>query len=235
MEQGEGTQAEQGNIKIRGDILRRERLRLALTQKELGDRIGLSEIRIRKIEKQKVTGIYPPAFRKLGELLKLEIPELRKLIGYSNGHDKSVGDELVDRSNIELGSEVPVPEIPLFDLPLAAGEWMEITDLCEVSEKQLHLQLFRVRLQGDSMKPEYPDRTIVEFRCLRRHLDDVEVGQDYYVQRSDGYATFKRVEKIDEDTITLVAINKKKYPKRLVVARQEVSRVALAVAKVQLV
>jgi transcriptional regulator with XRE-family HTH domain len=218
-------------IKIKGPEFARLRERNAYSQPEFAQHIGISVRRINQIESAKVASIFLGPFRRMAELLKIEIPELRKLIGY-NGHSKSDGAESLERSNIELGSEVAVPEIPLFDLPLAAGDWMEITDLCEVNETQMSHGLFRVRLQGDSMKPVYPDRTVVEFRCLRSHLDEAQIGKDYYVQRSDGYATFKRLEKIDEHTLVFAAINKRKYPKRLVVARQEISRLAVKVAKV---
>lgn len=227
------------SIKIKGAEFAKLRVRAALTQPEFAERLGMSIRRVQQIESKEIASIFRTPFRKLAELIKVEIPRLDELIRYNgpaNGHplakEKAQDDFDV---NVEPYSEVAVPQIPLFDLPLAAGDWMELTDLCEVKESQIPMGLFRVRLRGDSMKPKYPDGSIVEFHCLRTHLDEAEAGKDYYVQRSDGFATFKRIEKIDDHAVTLIALNRRKYPKRMIVARQEVSRLALAVAKVELV
>jgi transcriptional regulator with XRE-family HTH domain len=236
---GDAARMGQRAIKIKGAEFARLRNREAMTQMEFAAELGLSPGRVHQIENSEVASIFRGAFRRLAKLIKVEIPELEQRIGYSepaNGHPVTVKNPDGDwDQNVEPFSETPVPDIPLFELPLAAGDWMEVTELCEVKETQFTHGLFRVRLRGESMKPTYPDGTIVEFRCLRADHEGPQVGKDYYVQRSDGYATFKRVAKIEEDSMTLEALNKKQKPRYLVVPRQEVSRMAIAMAKVQLV
>lgn len=135
-------------------------------------------------------------------------------------------------SNIEPYSEVKVPEIPLFELAVAAGGWAEVEGIGEVCDPtKIDHGLFRVRIRGDSMEPEYHDGQVVEFKCLRFDVEGFLVGKDYYIQRSDDGATFKRLESVSEDEIMLRAINKKKYPKPMPVPRQMVSRAARAVFK----
>jgi len=142
-------------------------------------------------------------------------------------------EEEPDRS-VEPYSEMKVPEIPLFELSLAAGPWVDVEgvghreDLLVLEEPR-----FRVRLAGDSMQPRYRSGAVVEFRTIMP--DDIEVGKDYYVQKSDGTATFKRVAGMDQEGLTLAAINKRKYPKPLRVVWQEFARAARAVAIVELI
>jgi hypothetical protein len=138
--------------------------------------------------------------------------------------------------NVEPYSEQPVPRIPTFDLPLAAGPWVEVEQIAEIREPGMIDQgLFRVRLRGDSMSPEYPDGQVVEFKCLRVEYEGAEVGRDYYVQKSDGTATFKRLDDVTEDELVLVAINRMKYPEPMRVARGLVVRMAAAVARIDIV
>jgi phage repressor protein C with HTH and peptisase S24 domain len=88
--------------------------------------------------------------------------------------------------------------------------------------------LFRVRLSGDSMTPAYKTGSIVEFECLREGYHTMALDMDYYVQRNDGTATFKRFEGIEDDTLIFRAINRKKFPGELVVERREIVRMAIA-------
>lgn len=138
-------------------------------------------------------------------------------------------------ANVEPYSERRLKPIPLFDLPLSAGTWTEVTQIAELHEAdQIDRGIFRVRLRGDSMLPDYKSGTVVEFRCLRADENVIKIGKDYYVQRNDGTATFKRVAELTEDEMILRALNQRKYPKPMPVARQEVTRMALAIARVEL-
>lgn len=70
-------------------------------------------------------------------------------------------------------------------------------------------KLFRCRIKGDSMDPVYRDGAIVEFRSVdrktppgHRHAKHpVEVGKDYFFQRLDGQAMFRRVFHVDHQGI----------------------------------
>lgn len=132
--------------------------------------------------------------------------------------------------NIEPYSEVKVPSIPLFEWPLAAGDWVEIGGVGELCDpRQIDQGLFRVRIRGDSMKPVWPDGIIVEFKCFRIGRDELQIGRDYYFQQNDGTATFKRLESITEDDFLLRPLNKK-YP-GMFVSRGLIVRMALAIGK----
>lgn len=143
-------------------------------------------------------------------------------------------------SNVQPFTEERFVPIPQFELAVAAGGWVEIDGVGEtLDQKQIEQGLFRIRIRGDSMTSRkkgencYPDGAIVEFRCIRTGLDGFVEGKDYYVQRDDDTATFKRVEKVDEDEITLRALNTRKYPEPLIVPRGLIVRAGRAVNIVQ--
>lgn len=136
--------------------------------------------------------------------------------------------------NVEPYSETTVDEIPFFEADLAAGGWADVTEHAVCDPRQIDHGKFRVRLRGESMLPRYPDGQVVTFRCLRASREGPVVGRDYYVQRSDGSATFKRLGEIEEEMYVLRALNKKKFPRPLRVNRADVTRMAVAIEKVEL-
>lgn len=130
--------------------------------------------------------------------------------------------------NVDPYSEQPWFEVPMFDLAVAAGRWVDVSEVAEVREgAQIDRGYFRIHIRGDSMQPAWPDGSIVEFSVLRNGRHAMEIGADYYVQR-DGEATFKRLVKIGEDELVFAAVNKRKYPEPFVVARSAVVRMAKA-------
>lgn len=137
-------------------------------------------------------------------------------------------------NNIEPYSEILLPEIPLFDLSVAAGAWTDVSEVAEVSDERAKaMGVFRIRVRGDSMQSAYEDGCVVEFRVIRQGRDIIEVGKDYYVQKLD-QATFKRVVAVRGDEVILQAVNRRKYPKEMTVYMDDIVRAARATAKVTL-
>jgi len=141
--------------------------------------------------------------------------------------------------NVDTSSEVDIPEIPTFDLPLAAGPWTVLPDAPQVRKLSvLRDGRFRVYIRGDSMEGEggYSDGSLIEFRILwyDRRGDALEVGKDYYVQRTDE-ATFKKLADFDDEYLLLEAINRQKYPKKMKVLRSDVVRIARAVGVIRII
>ena len=122
-----------------------------------------------------------------------------------------------------------LPEVPQFDLSVAAGPWADVAETGEVwGDVQIALGLFRVRISGDSMMPDYKSGQIVEFKCHRDGVDELKPGCDYYVQKGDGLATFKRLVKIGAESLEFKAINTRKYAGIIVVRGTEVVRMGRA-------
>jgi transcriptional regulator with XRE-family HTH domain len=222
----------QKTVKIRGKALKQLRIKRALSQRELGEMIKLSETRIAHLERGENSGMYLTSFRQLAEVLKMSIEDLKGQIGVVEELDQ----------NVDPYSERKVPRIPTFDMSVAAGHWIDISEFGEVREPgMIDHGFFRIRIRGDSMQPKYKTDDIVEFRCMRdagaasemstRPPDELEVGANYYIQKADDTATFKQLTKIEEETLTFRAINQKKYKEPFVVARAEIVRMARAMGK----
>ncbi len=62
---------------VSGEKLKRLREDLALTQREVAERAGVSPATINKIEKGVVTGPHPSTVRKLADALSVEPKDLR--------------------------------------------------------------------------------------------------------------------------------------------------------------
>ncbi len=58
-------------MKINGETLRRERLRRALTQRELADKAGVSYVTVSRMENGSAGPVKPPTLRKLADALGL--------------------------------------------------------------------------------------------------------------------------------------------------------------------
>lgn len=239
-------------IKVNGANVRRQRMYLALSQAELGGKVGMSESGIRAIENGRSKGVFPSTFRAIAEAFGLNVQEAKAKFGIdpqdwvqhtsgtaeikaSSSGSATKLREVVE--NVEPYSEKKlVAQIPFFDLPLAAGAWVSVTDNEEggyfLTRAQQEQGLFRVRIRGDSMRPRYEDGCIVEFRLLRNpegapDCGRVQVGRRYYVQLDDGTGTFKQLESCDERGLVLRALNKK-YKKPLVASFDRIQRLAIA-------
>ncbi len=191
-----------------------------MTQRKLAQMADLSEIRVRKIELSEVrTSMHPDKFRQLAASLGITGDELEAKIGVAAELD----------ANIEPFSEQKISRIPLFDLEVAAGGWVEVAAVGEVCDPmQIDAGIFRVRVRGESMKPDWPNGSIVEFECLRGEHGQLVIGEDYYVQRSDGLASFKRLAAMGEEELVFQAINRRRFKESMPVNRRDVVKMAMA-------
>ncbi len=172
-------------------------------------------------------------FHRLAAAFKMEVAELEKKVRPPRDAEKNQPVDL--DQNVEPYSEVKLFDIPLFDLSVAASGWVEASEIGGVSDPRVIEQgLFRIRIRGDSMQKTWNTGDVTEFKLVRWGVDELKIGADYYVHRNDGYATFKRLVSLDDDEYVLAAANKKKYPDKMPVARQDVVRMAKAVARVTL-
>jgi phage repressor protein C with HTH and peptisase S24 domain len=163
---------------------------------------------------------------------KLEIERLiNRAVRFQTEQSASKVDQNVDRL-----TERRFFQIPRFDLVISSGGWADAIGIGETHDPlSIDQGLFRIRLAGDSMAPDFPDGCVVEFCCIRPSSPEIRVGDCYYVHRSDDMATFKRLKSMGRVSLTLVAINDEKYPRPLTVKRDEVVRIAVAVAIIKVI
>lgn len=205
--------ARRRGTKIKGELVLSLRDSKGWTQAQLSFHSGISTARLRDIENNRVT-IEKNTIAKLGAAFGTkDFHEAQKMLGADNGN------AAVD-SNIEPYGEQQIAfKIPFIELARVPGSgWAEILSNEDAGQRITHEQirqgLFRVRVRGDSMAPKYPDGSTVEFRCLRDasgmpDFESLRVGKKYYIQLDDGTGTFKQLEKIEPEKITLRATNGK--------------------------
>jgi len=197
------------------------REKLTLTQQEFAQRVEMSIANVRRIEGERTTSIRPEYFRNLANLLEISHERLTEILRPSNGDALPPGVS-------PNADTLPIPE---WDIDLRASAWADVpvarldTDNPE-QQAAIAAGRFRLRIIGTCMEPEYLDGQTVEFQIVRADAEPLEPGRDYAVCRSDGTATFKRLVRVDEEVLVLAALNRREYPDRITVPRQEVCRVA---------
>lgn len=207
------------SIQIEGRKLAALRKKLFVSQAALADALDMSRDNVQRLSRPGTRGIYVDNFRKLADFVGVKPEELIEML-------KPEIEDNATEQRLEFAGAVP--EIPTFRVAVAAGTWTEVTEIAELhSPALIDDGRFRIFVGGDSMQPTWPDGGLVEFRCLRMLRDELEIGQDYYVQVAD-MATFKRLESITEDELIFRAINRKKYPKPMNALRTEIVRMARA-------
>ena len=180
---------------------------------------GIGQTRYGAIERSESVRVFHATFGKIALALGVGRDDLWRQIGVNEPWD----------NNLQMSTMQRMQPIPTFDLAVAAGQWVEVggegiaPDLATFDRG-----VFRIRIAGDSMEQKYPSGSIVEFCLVQPDQDDVVPGRNYYWHRADNFATFKTLEKIEDETLTLRAINRKHYPKPLTVSRQEIVRIAVA-------
>ena len=215
-----------------GKKIRRMRDERGWTQTQLAITASVSVPLIQKIEAGK-----PSTRRSLSKIAKALGVPTEQIAG------ELPPDDAVDE-NVSTLSEEEI-DIPRFDLSVAAGRWIDVAESdhdagYRPTPAQLKRKLFEVRVRGDSMdggKNPIADGTIVRFRLL---FDDIglpdctliEFGKSYYVQLTDGRATFKRAVDCGNGKLTLAA-NNKKYREKLECDLELICRLAVATAEVR--
>jgi SOS-response transcriptional repressor LexA len=251
------------NVRHHGNWLRARIERLGKSKAAFARRAGMSPEHLSRLFNEPTLIMRPDAAWRIIDALGLSSAmrgrafpdrdwQSKGELDITNYLSKSLFDELIalDRSghlppalsiaadvdrNVEQLREFKVVPVPTFELSIAAGGWTDIDGVAEVCDPALIDQgHFRIRIRGESMRPRYKDRSLIEFRWLHVDRERFIEGRDYFVQREHD-ATFKRVEKRHELAITLRALNKRKYPRPLLVPLEDVQRAALAVALVELI
>jgi transcriptional regulator with XRE-family HTH domain len=212
------------SVQISGEKLARLRTEvLHLSQQGLAEKVGMSLSGVQLYERSEPASLRSSNFLKLADLVKETPADLAK---------KLAAKPATLDPNVEPYSEQKFFEIPTFDLAVSAGGWTEASEVAEVSDPNVLRQgLFRIRIRGDSMKNAWVPGEVAEFKLIRWGMDELKIGADYYVHRADNLATFKRLVSVNDDEYTFAALNKKKYPEQMAVARQDVVRMAKAVGK----
>jgi transcriptional regulator with XRE-family HTH domain len=202
-----------------GEAMKKKNLNLMAVATAIGVDMGtVSRIRLGKQVPQ------PLVLDALAKLLDLDPDEAKRRRALQVGSGPQSLMSFVPRQS---RSPRAVQEIPVAELSASAGP---MTDVIEEGEPFTRVpgMLFRIRIAGDSMMPDWKSGELVEFLSLTKNSPDIAAGNDYFVESMEGLATFKRLQRIERHGLTFWAINRKKFPATVRLALHEIACIGLA-------
>lgn len=155
-----------------------------ISQQCLADAIGVDRSTVSRIENGEIETTVDNAI-KIANKLNVSLNDLvSKDLRFDNGE---IIDLPTDNVKIPVLGRIPA------GMPFEAIEEQYTTDYEEIPKEWLKggNEYFALKLDGDSMEPEYQDKDIVIFR----KAFDCESGQDCCVRINGFDATFKRIKK----------------------------------------
>ena len=203
---------------IDGQKLATLRAEQYLTQAELAGRLGMSVAGVRRLEQIEQGGMQFRNFRRLAEVSRISLDDLRRRIGVPPTFRPTRVEPLASTQPTALlaNSLQRVGDIRQFHGVSAS----RAEDRAEVSRGQVPAPVgggrrFAAVVDGDCMEPAYRNGDVVIFSIDLAECEGVVDGRNYFIQLTDGENTFKRlfVDREYPDRLVLRCWNPK-YPDR---------------------
>lgn len=177
-----------------GDKIRSLRQAKNINQEELAEFLGVTTQAVSRYELGDRKTDNDILF-KLADYFNVSINDFFPPLNFDNG------------TIVDLNMEIELVKIPILGvikagIPIEAQE--NIIDYIDIPKDWLKggKEYFALKLDGDSMEPEYHDKAIVIFL----KTSDCESGQDCCVRINGFDATFKRIKK-QENGIMIIPLN----------------------------
>ena len=226
-------------VKVSGERLAALWRESAMSQETFAHEIGMKRSGFLRLMQPGEHGMFTDNFRRLAEAVQTTPDELRTRIGPAGKTESELdvdgdasprvsrgGDRLAGVSGIAQ----PLREVTRYH-GISAGVRNERLAVEQGTVKvPQDFGDFAVRVDGESMTPEYPDNAIVLFEAVEGQ--QFTFGKDYLIWFTNEECYFSRVTESDDDRDVLVLqkINpdRERFPDRTV-HRREIARVALCV------
>ena len=209
----------------------------AMSQESFAHAIGMKRSGFLRLMQPGEHGMFTDNFRRMADAVGVTPNELRSRIGPEGKVDLDL-DGIASAPLSRVGPGVlgvsgpvhPLREITRFH-GISAGARLERLPLEQGTVKVPEdFGEFAVRVDGESMEPEYPNNAVALFEGVAGQ--QFTFGKDYIIWFGNGECYFSRVVESDDDRDMLVLqkINsdRERFPDRTV-HRREVERVALCV------
>jgi DNA-binding XRE family transcriptional regulator len=217
---------------------------LAMTQRQLGEVIGVSDETISRIERQEVAGTLSKWLPKWAAALGITLASFKGRFcvpedAPSAARRKALegpGDSVALPIGLDMRRVRPARVLPEFQIGIAANRRVEklsehpdANRLVGVSDRRA----FTAPVDGDCQHPKWKHGEIVVFSFDAVEREGILPGKSYYLAFTDGSTTFKRVFKDEKDpeVYILRCWNRGKYPADQRVHSSEIVRIARAVSK----
>jgi hypothetical protein len=188
----------------------------------LAEHLGITAQTISGFERGATSRIRQKQWSEIAAVFGMTVEELEAATFGEGVPEKQCADPVVGYEPLEI------------PLSVHASNWSDApsNDVVGVhpSRHQLERGLIRVRVFGDCMAPKFPDGCIVEFRVSPPDSDAIRIGAFVYVQLRDGRSTFKRIESMTGDTLTLRPLAHRSQAKDIIARADDIAFVGVAVA-----
>jgi phage repressor protein C with HTH and peptisase S24 domain len=214
-------QDETRTVRISGERLAEVWREVAMSKETFAQAIGLKRSGTFRLMRPGTHAMFTDNFRRMATALNTTPAELKRRIGVGESDDDA------DTISGVTGDVQPLVEMVSFH-SVSAGVRSERLGI-ETGTVRVPPNLgdFCVRIDGDSMMPEYPNRAMAVFKSVEGQ--EFVYGQDYIVWFTNDECYFSRVfeSKDDRDVLVLRKINadRERFPDRTV-HRRDIARVA---------
>jgi phage repressor protein C with HTH and peptisase S24 domain len=214
-------QDETRTVRISGERLAEVWREVAMSKETFAQAIGLKRSGTFRLMRPGTHAMFTDNFRRMATALNTTPAELKRRIGVGESDDDA------DTISGVAGDAQPLVEMVSFH-SVSAGVRSERLGI-ETGTVRVPSNLgdFCVRIDGDSMMPEYPNRAMAVFKSVEGQ--EFVYGQDYILWFSNDECYFSRVfeSEDDRDVLVLRKINadRERFPDRTV-HRRDIARVA---------
>lgn len=214
-------QDETRTVRISGERLAELWREVAMSKETFAQAIGLKRSGTFRLMRPGTHAMFTDNFRRMATALNTTPAELKRRIGVGESEDDA------DAMSGVAGDAQPLVEIVSFH-SVSAGVRSERLGI-ETGTVRVPPNLgdFCVRIDGDSMMPEYPNRAMAVFKSVEGQ--EFVYGQDYILWFTNDECYFSRVfeSEDDRDVLVLRKINadRERFPDRTV-HRRDIARVA---------
>jgi hypothetical protein len=208
-------------VKISGERLAEVWRESVMSKETFAQAIGLKRSGTFRLMRPGTHAMFTDNFRRMAAALKTTPAKLKRKIGVGEPGDN------VDSASGVAGDAQPLVAIQSFQ-SISAGVRSERLGIATGTVRvPPNLGAFCVRVDGDSMMPEYPNRAMAVFKSVEGQ--GFVYGQDYILWFVNDECYFSRVFESDEDRDVLILrkINpdRERFPDRIV-HRREITRIA---------
>jgi hypothetical protein len=226
-------------VEISGERLAALWRESTMSQASFAHAIGMKRSGVLRLMRPGEQAMFTDNFRRLAEALATTPDELRSRIG-ANGEVKAKGSAALVLFGSGLrrskppsgvsGNALSLREITRFHGISAGGRNERLAVEQGTVKVPQDIGEFAVRIDGESMSPEYPDDAVALFEMVEGQ--QYTFGKDYLVWFANNECYFSRVNESpdDRDVLLLQKLNsdRERFPDRLI-HRREITRVALCV------
>jgi len=224
------------DARILGKRLAAARNERALTQRELGEAVGVSDETISRIERHEVAGILSKRLPKLAAALGYSLQEFKSRFCPPESGASGAAAGAAFPAGLDIRRARAARVVPEFRIGVAASRRVDkLADYPDANRlvATTDRRAFSAPVDGDCQHPKWKHGEVVVFSYDVVERQGVLAGRSYYLAFTDGSTTFKRVflDERDPDVFILRIWNRKKYTKDQRVHRDEIVRIARAIAK----